>query len=336
MLSTLTASSAGPTQGYIATGRGSSRCINIFSYRKNALVPTLLPTQPTDSTSAVYGLQWSATANFLVVATSDNAGIKFFTRSGAIFTPQTVPSNIVCTFGDAAISSDGNYVAAVGSSSGSNTGRIYYNNLGTLTNLTNVGNFTSNSKSCAVSSNGNYVAFLGQATPYLRIKVRAGSGISATYSDMTLASQPSYGTSSTNSGGLAFSPNGTYLAVTSVFSTSQTIYKFNSATNVFEKLNSPFSGNFPDNNIEGCIFNAQSDFLAIATNSKTFFFERNADLFFYKSAVVGGYRGSFHPSGNFYITGSGQIYRKVNSDTWTPQGTALTAGQAATFSPYIL
>jgi hypothetical protein len=337
MISTLTSSSAGPVSGYIATGGSSSRHINVFSYRSRILAPTFLPAQPTDSTNGVWGLAWNEYGNFLVVATADSQGVKFFSRSGSAFTASSVPSNINCQYGDAAISTNGSYVAAIASFSGSNNGRIWHNNAGTLTNLTTVGSFTSNSRSCAVSSNGSYVAFLGSTSPtFLRIKVRAGSGNSATYSDMAIASQPSSGGSAgTTLSGLAFSPDDTYLAVSPTTQSHQTVYKFNSGTSLYEQLASPFVGALPDNSVFGCAFSAQGDFLAIATFSKTFFYLRSGDTFTRVANVTGGGRGGFHPSGNFYITGSGQIYRKVNATTWTAQGTAITAGNAAAFSPYI-
>jgi hypothetical protein len=339
MISTLTSSSAGPVAGYIATGKSSSRYINVFSYRSRILAPTFLPARPNDSTSVVYRLAWNEYGNFLVVATADKEGVKFFSRSGSAFTASSVPSNINCASGDAAISTDGSYVAAVSGEASNNNfiGRIWHNNAGTLTNLTTVGSFTFNSRSCAVSSDGAYVAFLGQSSPtFLRIKIRAGSGNSATYSDMAIASQPSSGGSTNPTlSGLAFSPDDTYLAVSPANQAHQTIYKFNSGTSLYEQLASPFVGALPDASVRGCTFSAQGDFLAIATSSKTFFYERSGDTFTNVANVTSGQRGGFHPSGNFYITGSGQIYRKINATTWTAQGTALTAGSAAAFSPYI-
>ena len=91
----------------------------------------------------------------------------------------------------------------------------------------------------------------------------------------------------------------------------------------------------PDAGVEGCVFSAQGDFLAIATSSKTFFYERSGDTFTAVANVASGNRGNFHPSGNFYITGSGQIYKKNSASSWTAQGSALTAGNAAAFSPYV-
>jgi hypothetical protein len=336
MIETLTASGFGPIAGYIALGQSTSRYINIHSYRKNILAPSLLGTQPTDATKATHSVKWDGGGNTLVAATEDNAGVKAFTRSGSTFTSASVPSNIDAEYGDCAISSDGSYVAAVGSFSGSNTGRIWHNASGTLTNLTSVGSFTSNSRSCAVSSDGSYVAFLGSSSPtFLRIKEKSGSGNSATYADMTLASQPSSGGSAgTSLSGLAFSPDDVYLAVSPTAKADQAIYKFNSGTGIYEKLASPFSGALPDDSVYGCAFSAQGDFLAIATSSKTFFYERTGDTFTSVANIASGYRGNFHPSGNWYITGRGAIYKKNSASSWTLVK-SLGFYTAAAFSPYI-
>lgn len=337
MIYTKLANAAGPIKGYIATGRFISRRLNVFSYRQNILRPTAIGTQPTDPAAFIYGVAWSNNGNYLAVASGDSAGMKFFSRSGSTLTAQTVPSNIDCEYGDVSISSDGSYVAALGTPISTTSGRIWHNSSGTLTNLTSVGSFTNNSRSCAVSSDGTYVAFLGATSPtFLRIKVKSGSGNSATYSDMTLADQPSSGGSSgTTLSGLAFSPDDVYLAVCPEDEAHQTIYKFNAGTSVYEKLASPFSGSLPDSSVKGCAFSAQGDFLAIATLTKTFFYERSSDTFTAVANVNSGERGNFHPSGNFYITGSGQIYKKNSASSWTAQGSALTAGATAAFSPYV-
>jgi hypothetical protein len=336
MIETLTGSGAGPIAGYIALGRTTSRYINVYGYRKNFLVPALLGSQPTDASLPVYAVSWGPSANVLAVATDDSDGIKVFTRSASTLTAASVPSNIDARFGDCAISGNEDYIAA-SASGGSNTGRIWHNASGTLTNLTSVGSFTSGTGACAISSTGEHAAFLAQTSPtFLRIKKRSGSGNSATFADISLASQPSSGTGSGGSGGLSFSPDDQYLAVSPNTQANQAIYKFNSGTSLYEKLTSPFSGSLPDAAVAGCSFSAQGDFLAIATNSKTFFYERSSDTFTATANVTGGYRGNFHPSGNWYITGSGQIYKKNSASSWTAVGTAInTSAQAAAFSPYV-
>jgi hypothetical protein len=269
----------------------------------------------------------------LVFASGDGAGLKFFERSASTFTAKTVPSNFDLDYGDCAIAADGSYVAAA---SGQSTpyGRIWHNNAGTLSALSSVGSFDTNHRACAVSSTGQYVAFLGRTT-LLRIKVRSGAGNSATFSDMTLASQPASGAGNgTPLGGLAFSPDDTYLAVSPVTQTNQTIYKWDSSTSTYVQLSSPFVGALPDNTVHGCTFSHQGDFLAIGTSSKTFFYQRSGDTFTSVANVTGGYRGSFHPSGDFYLTGSGVLYRKNSPSSWS-QVTTITAGIAATFSPLI-
>ena len=258
-------------------------------------------------------------------------------------TQETVPSNITTSGqdGDAAISADGQYLAyATGLTAAGSLGRIYHNNAGTLTNLTSIGDITSNSRACAVSSDGTYVAFLGQTSPtFLRIKVRSGSGATATYSNMTLASQPSSGASSGSSlAGLAFSPDDVYLAVSPTNQADQTVYKFNSSTSVYEKLDSPFSGTAPDSSVFGCTFDPSGAVLAIASSVKTFFYNRTGDAFAHAATISDtgdGDRGGFHPSGNFYITGGGRIYRKgATAASWTFV-TSVTAGDCAAFSPYV-
>jgi hypothetical protein len=341
MIYTKTGSGAGPISSLIALGRSTSRYINVYSSRKNILLPSLLSAQPTDSGSTAHDAAWSDGGNYLVVATGDSpAGTKFFSRSGLTLTAQTVPSNFNNADGSCAISENGEYVAAAGGGNG----RIWHNSSGTLTNLTSVGSFTSGTRVCGANSDGSYIAFLGSSSPnFLRIKVRSGSGATATYSDMSLASQPTSGTSAgTTNGGLAFSPDGVYLAVSPVNQAHQTIYKFNAGTSIYEQLASPFAGSLPDDFVYGCAFSAQGDFLAIATLNKTFFYERVGDTFTNVANVTAstpsaGLRGNFHPSGNFYITGSGRIYRKNSASSWTAVGSQLQSfGRCAAFSPSIL
>jgi len=330
MISTLTGSSAGPITGYVATGKSSSRYLNVSSSRKNALAISLLGVQPTDSGSIIYAVAFSA--DYLAAASSDAAGLKFYSRSGSTFTAESVPSNIDCGYGDCSISADGLYVAAASSTAG---GDVWHNASGTLTNLS-IGTTESNSRACAVSSDGQYVALLsGPFGSFLRIKKRSGSGSTATYADMTLASQPTSGTTlGTSLAGLAFSQDNTYLAVSPSDPADQTVYKLNTGTGIYEKLASPFSGTAPDGSVKGCRFSAQGDMLAICTSGKTFMYSRSADTFTYEATLTGGDRGNFHPSGNYYIDGSGKIFKKNSASSWTNIQT-LTAGECAAFSPAI-
>jgi WD40 repeat protein len=330
MISTLTGSSAGPIAGYVATGKSSSRYLNVSSSRKNALAIQPIATQPTDSSSTIYAVSFSA--NYLAAASDDAAGLKFYSRAGSTFTAESVPSNIDCGYGDCSISADGLYVAAGSSTAG---GDVWHNASGTLTNLS-IGTTGSNSRACAMSSDGKYAAFLSSTSgSVLRIKERSGSGATATYADMTLASQPTSGaTSGTTLAGLSFSPDNTYLAVSPPNAANQTVYKLNTGTGIYEKLASPFSGTAPDASVRGCRFSAQGDMLAICTSSNTFMYSRSADTFTYEATLTGGDRGGFHPSGNYYIDGSGKIFKKNSASSWTNIQT-VTAGECAAFSPAI-
>jgi hypothetical protein len=187
-----------------------------------------------------------------------------------------------------------------------------------------------------MSSDGKYAAFLSSTSgSFLIIKERSGSGSTATYANMTLASQPTSGASlGTALGGLAFSPDSTYLAVSPITQTNQTVYKLNTGTGIYEKLSSPFSGTAPDDSVRGCSFSAQGDMLAICTGSDTFLYSRSGDTFTYAATLSGGERGGFHPSGNHYIDGSGKIFRKNSASSWTNIQN-ITAGNCAAFSPAI-
>jgi hypothetical protein len=345
MIYTKTGSGVGPIAGYIVTLATVAvpRFFNIYSYRKNALTRSLLSSQPADVAGQNGGpspcLAWSNNANYLVFTFNSggtSTGLRFYSRSGSTFTSQTVPSNFNTQTGSPScdISSDGAFVVAASGISSVNP-RIYYNASGTLTILTSVGSFNNQTYGCAVSSDGTYAAFLGAtsgSSTCLRIKKRSGAGNSSTYADISLASQPT----TQGTGHLDFSPDNTYLAVCGNDQNHQDIYKFNSSTELYEKLASPFSGALPDNSVVGCAFSAQGDFLAIATSFKTFFYERSGDTFISVGNVTGGRKGNFHPSGNWYITGSSQIYRKNSATSWTALGSVFSVyEQAAAFSPYI-
>jgi WD40 repeat protein len=333
MISTLTGNSAGPIAGYIATGRTDARRLNVFATRKNALAPSAIASQPTDSNSRVLRVAFEST--YLVAATEDAAGLKFFSRSGSTFTAQSVPNNIACDDGDCAISADGLYIVSAGKVLSGGGARIYHNNSGTLTRLTSVGTIENETKACAASSDGKYIALMTSDSPtFLRIKERSNSGVSATYADMVLASQPSSGAGNNSIAGLAFSPNDTYLAVATTTAADMTVYKFNSGTSVYEKLASPWSGTTPTNSLNGCAFDPAGDILAIATGTQTFIYSRSSDTFTYETTLGAGGRGGFHPSGNYYITGAGTIYRKNSASSWT-QLTSVTGGNCAAFSPAI-
>lgn len=335
MISTLTGNSAGPIAGYIATGKSSSRRLNVSSTHKNALAASALGTQPTDTFTEVFGVAFSA--DYLAAAhgsAASGGAFVFYSRSGSVFSSVSVPGNINCNRGDCAISADGLYASAASSVSG---GRIWHNGSGTLTQLSSVGTIDSNSRATAVSSDGKYVAFLSStAASRLRIKERSGSGSTATYADMTLASQPASGAAgAVGLGGLAFSPNDVYLAVAPSDAADMTVYKLNSGTGIYEKLASPWSGTTPTDNLTGCAFDPSGDILAISTSgAETFIYSRSSDTFTYEATLASGKRGGFHASGNYYISGSGIIYRKNSASSWT-QLTIVTAGNCAAFSPAI-
>jgi WD40 repeat protein len=184
-----------------------------------------------------------------------------------------------------------------------------------------------------------------ETSPFLRIKIRANSGASSTYSNLTVASAPSSGAvkDTARNGALAFSPDNTYLAVCPQKGTDSCIYKFNSSTQLYEKLASPFIGNLPSKFMNSSYWtnhvtwSADGNLLAIADSNNnsgsfedgtTYIYERIGDTFTERASLPYGQRGNFDPSGQFYITGGsrnaqgGRIYKRGSTLTsWTAYGT---------------
>lgn len=337
MIATRIGSSSGPTAGFIFSATNTSDIFKLLTYRKTILRPREFLTFRPDNGQFSVNYQnaaWSSNSDYLAIAKNvpdvQSTGLAFYQRNALTFTQKTVPSNFDVSDGHCAIASDGSYVAVA--SDRNPNGRIWFNNAGTLSVISNVGSFDAITSKCAVSSTGAYVAFLGSST-FLRIKIRSGLANSAVFSDMVLASQPASGAPSSGLGGLAFSPDDTYLAVCPANENDQTIYKWDVGLGKYVKLSSPFVGALPSNNILGCCFSPQGDVLAIAGGNGTFFYERTGDVFTSVANIPNSGQGNFHPSGNFYITNGGVIYKKNSLTNWVIEYTlGLTA---ASFSPFI-
>jgi len=324
----------------IAAGRTASRYLNIYTTRKTRLLPTLLTNQPpTDAKGEINKVEWSTNGDYLVASSYNaSAGCYAYKRTGYTFAPMTVTSNR--DYGvDCSISANGEILAyrTAQASTGTSDNRVFHNANGTLT-LLNIGTTTPNG-ACAVSSDGKYVALLNTVAPFLEIRIRSGSGNASAYTtSMVLAAQPLVGSSNRTSA-LAFSPDDTYLCVVPYVSGYQKIYKLDTTTNVYVQLAAPFSGTNPIGTMYGAAWSSDGTLLAISSNNtQTLIYQRSGDAFTSVATLTGGYRGGFHPSGEYYITGSGQVYKKGSTATsWTAQGSTVNSSmQASGFSPYLL
>jgi len=332
MISTLTGAGAGPVNGYLARGEGISIGLKLYSRRKNALAITAIA-GPSLTTSDLYKPAFSDNANYLVVpsGTVSSVGLRIYQRSGSTFSALSIPGgSLNTTFSRVSISSSGEYFVA-------NT-RVYHNNAGSITFLETV-----SADILSISPSGEYLAgFVSPGSPAvvsLQIHKRSGSGNSATYpvhQTITLTG------ATYNVQAVAFSHDGTYIAA--VFSLSSgrvtRVYKYNAGTDNYDDLSQPPSGGTQidaDTDINGIAWSPDSSMLAVATTAKTFFYEKSSDTFTYRAALSGsgdGFAGSWHPSGNYYITGDGRLYRKVSPSSYTfLQQVGGNNGRAATFSP---
>ena len=324
MISTRTGSGAGPIAGCIAQGRTLAPRLQLYAYRKQALSLAARGSLGGHN-NRVESVRWSADGSYVV--SSARGEIVVYQRTGANFSPVVIPANLspASYSGDCAISADGSTIAACGV-----RGSIWGNNAGTFSVLGDGDELAPATRAVALTSNGSHAAFLGADAPYLRIWARSGSG--GGYNAIPLASQPEFGATSVfvTQSGLAFSPDNTYLAVVPYIIGAQKIYKW-SLAGTYEQLAASFDSL---DACEGCAWSPDGAWLALASSAQTYFSSRNGDVFTAGSVVTGGYRGNFHPSNNYYVCGTGQVYRKT-SNAWvlSTQIDISAYSAAAAFSP---
>lgn len=346
MISTLTGSGSGPISGYIAhanlttssTVEGRSY-LSIFTYRKNVLAPAMIANPTPDFSQRLSYLAFSNNANYLLASTGSGSGtnhLKIFSRSGNTFTSLSIPgltSNQ--QYNSASISSSGEYFAA--------GPHVWHNNSGSLTKLTTTGV----SNYAAISPDGSFLASYAYVNPnyVIVISKRSGSGNAATYA----THQNIALTSSRNPRVLQFSKTGNYLAVGFNQAPLFSIYKYNSATDQWDALNQPPSGGTMPASEPSAVFWALDDSLVgVSTSSQSLIYERSGDSFIHRATIAdsSGYLGGFHPSNNYFITGGGNIYRKITNSNWqfltsinffvSGSNPSTYAAFGSTFSPYIL
>jgi hypothetical protein len=334
MISTLTGATAGPVDGYIATG--GQFALQMFSRRKNALaIQTFAGPSLSEFSKILRSARFSNNASHLVIGsdTISNVGLHFYQRSGSTFTAASIPGgSLGVQFATVSISSDGEYF------SGNN--RIYHNNAGSLTFLA-----APSGDRGSLSSDGEYfsaVTFENNNTN-LKIYKRSGSGNTATYPQHQSINVGAAGGTAFDT---RFSDGGAYLALACELLINNTnakrliVYKFNSSTGEYETLNQPPTGGTQlDTNPlpSGISWSSDSTLLAVSSSTQTFIYERSGDVFTYRTSLTNQSdirAGSFHPNGNFYITGRGRLYRKITPSSWTfLQQIGNTQQLMAVFSP---
>lgn len=333
MISTLTGAGAGPVAGYVAASSSSNQ-LWMFSRRKSAN-NFLRTSAPSLSGAAISDAGFSDNANYLVVASDQisSIGARFYERSGSTFSEIAIPSgSLANNYKTTDISADGSYFLIASRLNQGVAARAYHNNAGSLTFLWTP---TSAEKwAHSMSPNGTFVA---GGSPTLYIYKRSGSGSSATFAlHQTISS-----ISNNQIQACRFSKDGTYLAVTYLKSPFVRIYKYNSSTDQFDVIsNQPSTGGaLPSGSAHYISWSFDNSLLAIADGSETLIYERSGDTFTHRvtfdsiSRSHNGYIGSFHPNGNYYITGGGNVYRKVTASSWTFVQGLGSFGLFTTFSP---
>ncbi len=181
-----------------------------------------------------------------------------------------------------------------------------------------------------------FFAVNGYTSPNYGVQIlkRTGTGNSATFANFQfLAVSNSAATSA-----LRFSRSGTYLAVGNNAAPHLRIYKYDADTGTFVAINQPPSGGVQPNNTVAHLAWAYDDsFVAASISSSAFLYERSGDTFTHRATITNSYNnfGGFHPSGNFFITGGGNIYRKITASNWQfVSSVNLSPGSSGTPSTY--
>jgi hypothetical protein len=285
----------------------------------------------------------------MVVASGQisSVGLRFYERSGSTFSPVSIPSgSLNVKFETADITPNGEYFC------GNN--RLYHNASGSLTFLQTIGTGTGR---MGISPTGNFIAcsLSSAGSGNFGIYKRSGSGNSSTYSQhQTFAI-----TTNTNIAAARFSRDGTYLAISEDVTTPlrPRIYKYNSGTDQWTDLSQPPSGGTfvaGSSTNGGIAWSYDGQFVAISTGTFdsfetcTVIYERSGDTFTYRAKLssppsgfnqdnASGGVGSFHPNGNYYLTGGGWIYKKNSATSWTIVNKLISQlfpyGRCAAFSP---
>jgi hypothetical protein len=332
MLATKTAAGAGPINALLAVGRDTSRFLNIASCRKNVVSPTL-GTQPTDVTAKARFAAWSVNAGFLVVQHSN--GIRFLKRTGYTFSGSDATSGPTGD-GSCGISADGSFVAA--QTRTSPFARIWHNNNGTLTTLSNIGTVAAGN-SVALTSDGSFAAFLREASPFLQIKKRSGNGNTSVFADITVSTQPATG-STISTGYVAFSPDNQFLAVLNR-SGGLTFYKFNPSTQLFDSLSVTISGTAPSAG-NGLAWSADGEWLATASTSATILYKISIDLAISSiitfsnlpvgSGLTGSYIISSTPSSNSFFMSDISGNPIAISNSWVTPGVSKVVSNSREYT----
>jgi hypothetical protein len=313
MIATKTGSNAGPIAGFIAHGNWtpSPKYIRLLTYRKNLLFPVVLNNQPNEdiNSEARGGFEFSDNADFLVAGSSATGvnSFRVYSRSGITFTALTVPG---WTSNDrsfsVSITPSGEYI--------STSNKIYHNNSGSLALLTGAAGAYN-----ALSPNGLFLAKndIPTTTYGIQIMKRSGFGNSASFANHQFISLSTNSNASPQA--LRFSRNGEYLAVGNNLAPRLRIYKYNPGTDQFDPLNQPPSGGVqPTPEVLHIAWAFDDSFVSATAPNSSFLYERSGDSFTHRATITNSYNygGGFHPSGNFFITGGGNIYRKITASNW--------------------
>ncbi len=204
---------------YLAIAHATSPFVTI--YKRSGDTFTKIPNPATLPPNTGAGASFSPDGTYLAITHLSSPFVTIYKRSGDTFTkignPASLPAN---TAVDASFSPDGTYLAVTNITTSPYI-TIYKRSGDTFTKLANPATLPANSgRGVGFSPDGIYLAVSHDSSPFVTIYKRSNDDFSKITNPATLPANDG------NAGGVAFSPSGTYLAVTNITTSPFiTIYK---------------------------------------------------------------------------------------------------------------
>lgn len=302
-----------------------------------------LPPPSSTPTATVASLAFSDDGVYIVGATNGSAEPVFvYKRSGDVLTKLSAPANLpaVAPSGLISISGDATYIAASFGNSSPYV-EVYKRSGDTFPTKATVSTTATNVTTTAFSKDSTYLALLRNNAPFVEVHKRSGDVFTKLpdFSELPAIS----------ASGVAFSPDGTYLVVAALSSTTRNIFVYKRSGDVFTLLPDDISIPQPLTPV----FSPDGNYMAIRSLTAPFVvvFRRNGDTFTrLESSMNAASNNSLVFVTNDTIvacsTSSGLVYFKVKGDGVVrlykdnniprqPNTLAAYNGPAANFDNYL-
>lgn len=199
---------------FLACTHASSPFVTVYQRASGTSTWTKLTNPATLPAGTGNGCAWSPNAEFLSVAHATSPFVTVYQRSGTTFTKLTNPATLPASTGNAcAWSPDGQFLI-VGHSTSPFISIYQRTNGTTLTKLSNPASLPANAAlAVAISNDGVYYACVHATSPFVTVYTRSGTSFTKMVAGNTSQFSDSADFPAGQGNGVAFSLDGSYMAV---------------------------------------------------------------------------------------------------------------------------